>query len=180
MFRFFTNQAGTPLLSSFLHSLRAYRRQLMESASLEQLTPSELEVLLCLSEGSGGNAAGEIARYLRLSKSMVSHAVDALAELGYVLAEPSPADRRRVTLRLSPAGAAAAERTYRLLEEFRGVISAEISAEDMGVFQRVLAQMTENMDAAMAAGDSKAPAKTKDQYTPQKGWFYEMARGIKT
>lgn len=88
---------------------RAMRRAARARHPGQPLTVAQLELLACLGEHPDARP-GEVARRLRLAPNSVTTLVNALVAQGMVARSGGSADRRTVTLRLTPAGAAALAR----------------------------------------------------------------------
>lgn len=84
-----------------------------DSLAAERLGVSESD-LRCLNiiENAGGLAAGELAVQSGLTAGAVTGVVDRLERAGYARRVPDPADRRRVTLQVTPAFYTSAERIW--------------------------------------------------------------------
>src|ERR687887_615890 len=71
------------------------------------LTPAQLLALRAVAGGAG--SAHELARRAAVSEAAVSQLVIGLEERGLIARDRVPGDRRRLTMRLTPAGIGALE-----------------------------------------------------------------------
>lgn len=83
---------------------RAMRRAGRARGPARTLPVAQLEMLACIDENPGARP-GLVARVLNLAPSSVATLVTTLDAAGLVVREVDAADRRAVTLRLTPAGA---------------------------------------------------------------------------
>ncbi len=103
----------------------ARRRSLRDpiAASCEDLDLTRVQIHILLSLGQDGGATmGELARRVAVTEKTITGIVDRLERDALVARERAAADRRVVTVRLAPRGAALARR-----------IDAEIQAKIVGL-----------------------------------------------
>ncbi len=94
-------------LAAFRHALRRFLHFSEEAARNVGLTPPQHQALLAL-KGFGGPdhvAIKDLAERLQLRHNSVVGLVDRLAALGLVVRKAELADRRRVGVAITPAGA---------------------------------------------------------------------------
>jgi DNA-binding MarR family transcriptional regulator len=84
-----------------------------DSLAAKQLGISESD-LLCLNivENSGGLSAGELAAKSGLTAGAITGVIDRLEKVGYARRVPTPVDRRRVRVEVTPAFYRSAERIW--------------------------------------------------------------------
>lgn len=82
---------------------RAMRRAGRARGPARALPVAQLELMACIDENPGARP-GLVARVLNLAPSSVATLVTTLDGAGFVRREVDPADRRAVTLRLTPEG----------------------------------------------------------------------------
>jgi DNA-binding MarR family transcriptional regulator len=85
-----------------------------------------------------GLTAGELAVAVGLSPGAVTTALDRLEERGFVTRTRDPADRRRVTLQLTPEANRRAWEAYGPLGEMGGPLIAELSDKQLEAVIRFL------------------------------------------
>jgi DNA-binding MarR family transcriptional regulator len=109
-----------------------------------------------------GLTAGELAAAVGLSPGAVTTALDRLEARGFVTRTRDPADRRRVTLRLTPEFSKLAWSAYGPLGEMGGPMIAELSDEELGAIIRFLRggtgineQRADQLLAEAAASDER-------------------------
>jgi DNA-binding MarR family transcriptional regulator len=86
----------------------------------------------------------QLANHSGVSRAAISGAVATLAAAGLVEKSREQADRRLVTVRLSPEGAALLEETYRAQNVHEQGLFSDISAEDLSGFTRVLRSLLDS------------------------------------
>ena len=102
------------------------------------------------------DTAGEIARQLGVSRSLLSKNVEEAVQAGYIETAQDPADRRVVRLRLTPQAQAAAERCKAMREDFYRDICAGIDGEALDVFLHVMQRIWKNIEGITARAESAA------------------------
>ncbi len=90
-----------------------------------------------------GITAGELAVAVGLSPGAVTTALDRLEARGFVSRERDPADRRRVTLTMTPEAGRLAWEAYGPLGEMGGPFIQELSDEELEAVIRFLRSGTE-------------------------------------
>lgn len=96
-------------LAAFRNALRRFLAVSEARARATGLTPQQHQALLSIKGGFPGRediSIGDLADHLLLRNHSAVGLVARLAKAGLVEREPSPADRRRICLRLTPQGEA--------------------------------------------------------------------------
>jgi len=78
--------------------------EIQKTLKKENLTPSQLDILVCLGR-TGGLTLGEIGNRLLVSGGNITGVVDRLERSGYVYRDRDKDDRRVVSAKLTPKGA---------------------------------------------------------------------------
>jgi len=123
------------------------------------LTVSQAHALLEI-EDRGETTVGELTQALRIGKSTVSKTVDALVDLGLVERIARPSDRRYNDLKLSSAGAAAAEAVHQFGDDVVGRTFEKIPREKHVTILECFEILVEASCAADAEGSSEADDQT--------------------
>ena len=110
------------------------------------LSMREINVLLFLSNNPGYDTARDITEYRGISKSLVSQAVEFLAELSYLTRRADPDDRRLLHLALTEEGLALA-RECKAVQARGGQDLRDGRTEDQ------VRQLQELWDMVMANGE---------------------------
>lgn len=99
-------------LSEFRYQLRRFLRFSEDAAHAAGLTPVQYQLLLHIKGYPGRDSAsiGELAERLQTPQNGVVALVTRCASAGLVVRETSPADRRRVEVRLTRSGEACLRR----------------------------------------------------------------------
>lgn len=114
------------------------------------LRSSDLDVLMFLALYPEFRTAREICDHRLVAKSLVSSSLDLLVSRGYVARETDPNDRRRAILTLMPAANEIIEKMQALNLQYQEIICSGISPEDMASFERVLTQISHNINELTA------------------------------
>jgi len=106
------------------HILSSLLREFLETSFLDQLEPYHLSpsqfCFLKLIAANSDLQVGELARCLGVSPASSSKNLDRLEELGLVVRETSPTDRRATLLSASPQG-------LKLVRDFEGLKAAQLA-----------------------------------------------------
>ena len=133
-------------LAGFRHALRRFLAVSEARARAAGLTAQQHQALLSIKAGFPGReevSIGDLAEHLLLRNHSAVGLVSRLVKAGLVEREPSPADRRRICVRLTPKGEA-------LLAQVSGANLLELraSAHLMGAFLASLDEGAEPKDPA--------------------------------
>jgi DNA-binding MarR family transcriptional regulator len=155
--KLFALSAERKRVVAWLNFQQAYR---VIDAALEQrlqeemsLAWAEYEVLFRLQvAGERPLQMGEIADQLLASPSGVTRIADRLDRDGLITRETPPANRRVVTVRLTPRGRSVLARADRIfLDVLAASFSQHLSDADVGALRRILRKVLEGNGAWMAA-----------------------------
>ena len=107
-------------------------RRMRHQSPHPELSLGQLAALRSL-ERHGSMTPGELAEHEKVQPPSMTKILSRLEEMGYVVREPHPADRRQVTLRPSPSGLAllADDRRRRdawIAQRLRGLHPDELAA----------------------------------------------------
>lgn len=117
-------------LAAFRFALRRFLAFSEENARAAGLTPQQHQALLSIKGAGGGELSiGALADHLLLKNHSTVELVGRLVKAGLVIREPSPEDRRRICVRLTPKG----ETVLRRLSQ-TNLLELRASARLMGGF----------------------------------------------
>jgi DNA-binding MarR family transcriptional regulator len=94
-------------LAAFRLALRRFAAQAEANARTGGLTPQQYQALLSIRGGYPGRqeiSIGELAEHLMLKNHSAVELVGRLVKAGLVARAPSPEDRRRICVRITPKG----------------------------------------------------------------------------
>jgi DNA-binding MarR family transcriptional regulator len=118
--------------------IREFRTSGNQDDAFDALAAERLDVsegdLRCLNivENAGGISAGELAVQAGLTAGAVTGVIDRLERVGYARRVPDPADRRRVTVEVTPAFYKAAERIWGpVAAEWHSLLSRRFTIEEL-------------------------------------------------
>jgi DNA-binding MarR family transcriptional regulator len=106
-----------------------HRRHVRDSASGRTLSAHQASILDHLDTVDPMSLA-DLAAHMGVTASTMSLAVDRLERAGYVVRERNDADRRRLDLRLTDAGARVKDASSVLEPDIVGVLLQQLSAQD--------------------------------------------------
>jgi len=104
-----------------------------DALAAERLGVSESD-LRCLNivENAGGISAGELAAQAGLTAGAVTGVIDRLERVGYARRVPDSADRRRVTVEVTPAFYKAADRIWGpMAAEWHSLLARRFTIEEL-------------------------------------------------
>jgi len=127
------------LVRGALRAHRAAVAQALARAGHDDLPPLALWAIDAVAEG--GRTAGELAVRLGASKQTMSQLVELLATRGYLERAPDESDRRRVTLRLTRRGRAAAAAIARACESIEAQAREQVGAAALAQARATLAAL---------------------------------------
>jgi DNA-binding MarR family transcriptional regulator len=140
------SEERTALLGELIQVNRAYQTAVekMDEAFFKFLGVNRTDGrCLDVIDQRPGITAGELATAVGLSPGAVTTALDRLEARGFVSRERDPADRRRVTLKMTPEAGRLAWEAYGPLGEMGGPFIQELSDEQLEAVIRFLRSGTE-------------------------------------
>ncbi|HVU79087.1 MAG TPA: MarR family transcriptional regulator [Gaiellaceae bacterium] len=114
--------------AEFRTALRRFLRRTKVVTDDSGLTPERYDLLLMIAATEGEVRLTDLCRLLELRQTAVSELVKRAVEAGLVVKDPSPDDRRAVSLRLSRDGDRRLMRAFRALGEDRDELVATFAA----------------------------------------------------
>jgi MarR family transcriptional regulator, lower aerobic nicotinate degradation pathway regulator len=109
--------------------------------AIPALTTTQFAALARLAE-LGPLSQNRLGRETAMDAATIKGVVDRLRRQGLVESAPDPDDRRRLTVRLAPAGVRLFEATWRRALEATARTLAPLSAEEADTLARLLVRMT--------------------------------------
>jgi DNA-binding MarR family transcriptional regulator len=125
-----------------IHQSRRAARMRMRGhrTVMEKPLPGGTLSILILVELNPGVSQNELAEALHLDSSKVAHLVGQLDRRGMVRKSPSPVDKRRQDLTLTPAGTALVEELRRRSDERMALLSAGLNPSERAQLVALLAK----------------------------------------
>jgi len=114
------------------------------------LSSQQFWVVMSISE-EPGVSLGDLARARRMDDPTASRIVGALLERRLVKPTLNPKDRRRLKLKLTPAGTALARKLSPIAREIRRAEVRGFTRAEESELRRLLLKVMNNMDALVAA-----------------------------
>lgn len=130
------------LIEQVIHEFRVSGNQddVFDSLAAERLGVSESD-LRCLNiiENAGGLSAGELAIQSGLTAGAVTGVIDRLEKAGYARRVPDRADRRRVTLEVTPAFYSSAEDIWGpMAADWHSMLSKRFTMDELELIRAFL------------------------------------------
>lgn len=121
----------------------AAMRRALEEAGYDDMPRNGMYVVGGLALGAGDVPLGQLVRELRISKQSAGQLVDTLVMRGYLERAVDPEDRRKLTVRLTERGRAAAAVQGAARDRIDAALLASVGAEDIARTRRTLAALIE-------------------------------------
>lgn len=131
-----------PLPALLRHARTSYgvaMRRALDDAGYDDIPKNGLYVIGGLALGAGDVPLGQLIKELRISKQAAGQLVDTLVTRGYLERAIDPEDRRKLTVTLTPRGAAAASVQAAAREKVDEALTASVGLEDVRRTRRTLA-----------------------------------------
>ena len=112
----------------------------------------EADVISFLQNNPGKDTATDIVELRRLSKGVVSKAVEGLIQKSLLERIPDMEDRRRIHLKLKTEAKPVITMINEVREDFYSVVFRGITEEELEIQARILRQMFDNTKIAMEEG----------------------------
>jgi DNA-binding MarR family transcriptional regulator len=97
----------------------------------------------------------DIARGLGVNAAAITRQLSVLESDGLVVREPDSADKRRVSVQLTPEGSRLFETLHRRGHMFEDLISADVTSDEIATTIRVLSSVRAAVEKAQATGPSE-------------------------
>ncbi len=130
---------------SFFYIGQAVKNILWEKSKHEHLTPAQVKVLLFINyTRNDAITVGNIAKYLSCTPATVSGVVDSLEKKDLIRRVRGLDDRRKVHLKLNPAGRKAVGVVESIGYEIEDIVS-EFSSEEQEMLEKLLERISEKL-----------------------------------
>ena len=146
------------LLGAALRTYSAAMAAELDRAGLDDMPRTGYRVIGSLARGSSN--LQDIAIGLGMSKQAAGQLVDVLVAREYCLRQADPQDRRRVLLRLSERGQAAARAIRDAIHVVNRSLEGQVSRQDVATARAVLTALA---DLGRSAGDQQATGRAVDE-----------------
>ena len=137
---------GEAFLVSSQMVKKLYEKMWSDTRKHYELTQNEIDVLLFLKNFFPLDTAGDVAKCLAFSKSLVSRSVESLIHGGYLSGEADSRDRRYFHLKLTGKAERVLEELQTIRRDFWSALQEGITSQEMEQFLRVLDKMRHNLD----------------------------------
>lgn len=142
-----SEEAVWDALGQFYRARQPWIRRASEAAGVP---PPQLWVLVYLSE-FGPASAGDLAGFLGVTPAAVTFVIHRLRRVQCVELRPAEDDRRRVMVRLLPAGRQKVRRLLRWREDFGHKVLGRFAPTERAEFTRLLRKFAAGMDVLARA-----------------------------
>ena len=124
---------------------KSYEIMFQKASHELNLTQSEIDVLLFLSNNRQFDTASEIVRYRVMSKSMISKSVDSLHRKGLIYYVVDEDDKRCTHLKLESEALPTVKKLQELQKDFFEILTHDISEEEYRAMKTALEKMHRNI-----------------------------------
>jgi len=118
--------------------------EIQKTLKKENLTPSQLDILVCLGR-TGGLTLGEIGNRLLVSGGNITGVVDRLERSGYVYRDRDKDDRRVVRAKLTPEGAELHKEILPVFKRKLNEIMNVLEPEEQRQLNRLLKKLSQDL-----------------------------------
>ncbi len=140
---------NTEILQNVQQVMQLFERSASSLAQKHGLLPVEMKVLIFLINNPGKDTATDIVELRMLPKANVSKAVEGLMQKKLLQRRPDTADRRRVHLVLTPAGAAMTTDVKTAWDSFTGDLFSGFTQRQLDQYAALNARIVKNAHSAL-------------------------------
>lgn len=133
------------MLKQFAMIRKAYAKYICQAFAEENFSPSELDILIFLSNNSSIDTSKELVVCLGISKSLVCRSVEGLVKRGLLSINEDGQDRRVQRLTLTKESSMIIEKCKEQQKWFSKKILEHIKEEELLVTSRVMEQIQEQV-----------------------------------
>ena len=142
-------QSNTEMLQNVQLVIQLLERSANRLALKHGLLPMEMKVLMFFINNPGKDTATDIVELRMLPKANVSKAVEGLIQKKLLLRRPDTADRRRVHLVLTPAGAAMTADVKAMRDSFTADLFSGFTQQQLAQYAELNARIAKNAQSAL-------------------------------
>ncbi len=124
-----------------------------QRAARHRLSAQQFWVMVHLGAVQGGSLRA-MCDGLRMDAPTASRVVTALARRGLVRSAVDAADRRRMSLVLTPRGRALSAELQPVAEEIRSAVERDLTTTEAAILRRLLGKVIASLDRHHAEGDA--------------------------
>lgn len=138
--------SGELFVISSQKTRKIYEKMWKQTRIQNGLTQNEIDVLIFLKQHPHLDTAADIASHCALSRSLVCKSVDTLIKEEYLIVRTDEFDRRYLHLRLTEQAKQIVKELWVKNRQFWDDAFADISNEELEVFQKVLKKVRVNLE----------------------------------
>ena len=133
------------MLKQFASIRRAYGKYLYTSMNANNFSPSEIDILIFLSNNPSINTSKELVVCLAVSKSLIARSVDALIQKGLLKLEEDKNDHRLQHLKITKAAVPYINEIKKYRDSFTKLALADIDEQDLKCMEETVKKIEDNM-----------------------------------
>ncbi|MDI6843393.1 MAG: MarR family transcriptional regulator [Anaerosomatales bacterium] len=137
-----------PAFRTFRRVLNLYRQNAFRAFSDLGMHPGQAACLFAL-RGRDGVSQRELAARMHVSPPTVTGMLQKMEHAGLIERQPDPLDQRLMRIRLTPEGAAMAERLTGLFAKQAEAMFAGLSEHELAQMRRALDRVADNLEQAI-------------------------------
>lgn len=134
-----------PLIATIYELQSSWLEPRLKKSGMRWTTFQLLATVMAAGDGA---SQAEVARRLGVAPATLSESVHAHVESGHLVQEPSPADRRKKILRLTPSAKKKMGEVGKHVRELESRMSRSLSGPELLDLERLLEKVVENLEAA--------------------------------
>ena len=133
------------MIKQFSMIRKAYAKYLCQAFPDENFSPSEIDILIFLSNNSSINTSKELVVYLGISKSLVCRSVESLLHRGYLKIRDDEKDRRIQRLALTELSSDIIGEIKQHQDWFSKTVLSNVEEQKLKIVIEVMEQIQENV-----------------------------------
>ncbi|MDI9569234.1 MAG: MarR family transcriptional regulator [Pseudomonadota bacterium] len=131
------------LIFSAQNKLRTYLGNALAAAGVRVSYP-QAGIIFLLKQGE--RTMSDLSRLLGVDNSTLTGLVDRLEKAGFVVRRTSAADRRSLSIQVTPEGIVEGEKAKAIIRDVNALVKAGFSPEELEVFKGVLRSFFDKFD----------------------------------
>lgn len=139
----------TEYLMNIRRIIKLHESMLKDVCQKYDLTLAEATIISFLHNNPGKDTAADIVELRMMQKGNVSQAVEALAKKSLLRRRQDEIDRRKIHLSLTENATPIVKEVKKIGKNFHEELFAEVSPEEMEIFQKVNEQIQRNTQRAI-------------------------------
>ena len=137
------------MLKQYAQIRKAYAKHLCNAMKHENFSPSEIDILIFLSNNPSIHTSKELTLYLGISKSLVCRSVESLLQRGLLTTKEDTKDRRIQRLNITDQAYPVIREIKQCQKIFTDYVMKDISEEEMERLEQTMKKINQNWERVM-------------------------------